>query len=216
MKTRFFTLVELLVVIAIIGILAGLLFPVLGSASASADKAQCINNQRQTAAMLLDAMNANGGFLVNGVTTSRWTKYLYDTGRISDMKAFRCSTIAYGTTVSDATESDSALNYAFGVIGGGDNCTLKNGKTYTALDFRGTKCKVDANGHEVSPAQLLLGGCYSKEDVWIATTALYDAHRGETNVFCLDGHAQSIEYQTSNDLFCYMPSTSGAAKFKIK
>jgi prepilin-type N-terminal cleavage/methylation domain-containing protein/prepilin-type processing-associated H-X9-DG protein len=44
---RGFTLIELLVVIAIIGILAGLLFPVLGRTKAKSRDTYCLNNLRQ-------------------------------------------------------------------------------------------------------------------------------------------------------------------------
>lgn len=46
-KGKGFTLIELLASVAIIGVLAGLLLPALSRARASADRALCINNQRQ-------------------------------------------------------------------------------------------------------------------------------------------------------------------------
>ncbi len=46
MNKKAFTLIELLVVIVIVGILAGLLIPVMGRARESARRAQCANNLR--------------------------------------------------------------------------------------------------------------------------------------------------------------------------
>ena len=59
-----FTLIELLVVIAIIGILAGMIMPVLNSAREKGKQASCTSNQRQVMIRILMYSIDNNGFMM--------------------------------------------------------------------------------------------------------------------------------------------------------
>jgi prepilin-type N-terminal cleavage/methylation domain-containing protein len=62
-RERAFTLLELLVVIAIIGILASLIFPVIGRVKESARSASCLNNLHQIGLALQIYVSDNGNRL---------------------------------------------------------------------------------------------------------------------------------------------------------
>jgi prepilin-type N-terminal cleavage/methylation domain-containing protein len=66
-RPRGFSLTELLVVIAVIGILAGLLLPVLSKARGQARRIQCMNNQRQLHLIwMMYSGDHNDGLAPNG------------------------------------------------------------------------------------------------------------------------------------------------------
>jgi len=62
-KSSTFTLIELLVVIAIIGLLAGMLFPVLSKIQMNAKKSSCLNNLHQIGIAVNSYVNNHDGFL---------------------------------------------------------------------------------------------------------------------------------------------------------
>jgi len=68
MKKSQFTLIEMLVVIAIIAILAGMVMPALGHARATAQRTNCISNQKQMiTAMILYAGENDNQMIYRGV-----------------------------------------------------------------------------------------------------------------------------------------------------
>ncbi len=132
-----FTLIELLVVIAIIGILAGILLPVLSRARESARKTQCMSNIKQIGMGLIMYANENSETFPSdtaysaGSPAMRGLNILYDT-YISDNKVFNCPS---DTTVTGATNAGMLVS----TIGGTEaftstQCSYGYDRTHTQAD----------------------------------------------------------------------------------
>ena len=113
-----FTLIELLVVIAIIGILAGILLPVLSRARESARSTQCASNVKQIGMGLIMYANENSEAFPTdstyaGLSPAMHTLNLLYPNYISDQRVFKCPS---DTSVTPTTQSGIS-NGATGAAG---------------------------------------------------------------------------------------------------
>ena len=246
MKKHSFTLVELLVVIAIIGILSALIIPAVGLARSRARATQCQSNQEQTMKIVARALGDNKDFLVSGNSfadnagsDAAWTRYLYGgdlsstikgrTSYIKDMEALRCPGFKYEDKQAlgalTAAKRASALAEAYGMV---YRTSPESGARFAGFDFRGTRFTRVGSGssaYEISPNQLVLGGCAA------ANSSPYDAananlysgswngrlvkiHSDKCNVFFLDGHVEELAKNELEDR-CHIPSASSNAAVKF-
>lgn len=213
-----FTLVELLTVIAILGVLVGIVIPVVGKVRENGRQAVCASNLRQImGATLLYSQDNNGALpLVVGPASlgeaRRWAPqiqpYLNPSAAarsVDPMSVFKCpgdDVVRTSAASADSTWCSYGLNIRVHVAGNVNNTAQKR---FAAI---------------VNPARTILYG-----DVWYLANTVFQSHsllsfmgdfhgggRGSNYVFA-DGHiafmtqaeATVLDPQTGREAHLYIP-----------
>ncbi len=187
-----FTLIELLVVIAIIGILAGILLPVLSRARESARRTQCMSSLKQVGMGLIMYANENNESFPSSTTGAMASlNLLYDT-YISDSRVFNCPS---DTTVTTATNAGMSVSTS----GGSEEftsaqCSYGYDSSHTQVDdadvaLAADRPSTDSGTTNVDQNSPNHGGAYnsSGDDT---------AGRGQ-NVVYVDGHVEFVISQNA-------------------
>ncbi len=181
-----FTLIELLVVIAIIGILAGILLPVLGKAKESARQVQCASNLKQIGLAINMYASDNGGNFPTGgsagttaISTTTAVQELYSIGKlfdqyVTDRKVFKCPS---DTTVSDTAGAGVMTLQPFATSAttfGSQTCSYGYDDNHSAANDTGTAIASDKLGSLSGDLQ----------------TLSYNHKNKGQNVLYIDGHVE--------------------------
>ena len=219
-RTGAFTLVELLVVMAIIGILAGLMIPVLGSARASARDTQCLSNLRNIGTAMMMYIGVYDDHIPScgpgeDVYYLPWYYSLLPYN--DDWGIYECP--AKGTTIEDipqlskdlqpiADAQKHAVNYGmnFQFPGTNPNEDLMGGTIQTTMlvsvsdvlliadgaHFPGSTPVDELDGDNELPDSLIYGGLYFPSMVQEGQPTVSPRHRGQTMCLFLDGSARHL------------------------
>ncbi len=180
-----FTLIELLVVIAIIGILAGILLPVLSRARESARKTQCASNIKQIGMGLIMYANENNESFPSSSANAMLSLNLLYPNYVSDHRTFNCPS---DTFVTAATTAGISAGSAFEK----DECSYGYDYTHAQTDDADVALAADRPTNAATATTPTAATNSPNHGGTTDTVANGDtAGRGQ-NVVYVDGHVEFV------------------------
>lgn len=183
-----FTLIELLVVIAIIGILAGILLPVLSRARESARSTQCASNVKQIGMGLIMYANENSEAFPSSTADAMLSLNLLFPNYISDQRVFKCPSDTSVTATSNATIA-AATKFTK------NQCSYGYDYTHTQADDADVAILADRPTNNAASLPTSANSPNHGGTVNAAGTA--DVTGRGQNVLYLDGHVEFMSTQNA-------------------
>jgi prepilin-type N-terminal cleavage/methylation domain-containing protein/prepilin-type processing-associated H-X9-DG protein len=187
-----FTLIELLVVIAIIGILAGILLPVLSRARESARKTQCASNVKQIGMGLIMYANENNESFPSTTASAMQSLSLLYPDYVSDSRTFNCPS---DTFVTNATQNESSTDMANNVAFNKNDCSYGYDYTHTQADDADVALAADRPSNNTGTTPTDNNSPNHGGTVYAVGTA--DAAGRGQNIVYVDGHVEFVISQNA-------------------
>ena len=206
-KCYLFTLLELVVCISVIGILAGLLIPVLKTAREKANQISCFGNLRQLGTAIISYAGDNKDFLPmvlpylpGNPVSDVWWSLLYP--ELKNTEVFRCPSNPQGdfnTSLNNSSPGVPAIPISYEANGGGGDALSAFGGR-PPMGFLEHSLPKTGLWEITNPSDTILLGEACSPNAKYAYFATHDSssfrftnHERRTNFQLCDGSARSMK-----------------------